>query len=135
VYVLAPPEKARSLDRFFADVDASPAAADPRLLGDFYVPGTATLEMLAHIYGFTIDPDHRTVSLAEEFVARLGPRVQRGAAVPIGPIVMIAHKVAAGRVVQVALQLTAPDPAPARLNPIGALKALGRRLRSALTTL
>lgn len=133
VYVLAPPEKAQSLDRFFADVDASPAA-DPRLLGDFYVPGTATLEMLAQIYEFTVDPDHRTVSLAEEFAARLGPRVQRGAAVRIGPIVMIAHKVAAGRVVQVALQLTAPDPVPVPLGPIGALKALGRRLRSALTT-
>jgi potassium/hydrogen antiporter len=136
VYVLAPPERARSLDRFFAEMDTLPAAADPRLQADFYVPGTATLEMLAQIYGFAVDPAERAVSLADEFAGRLGPRVQRGAIVRIGPIVLIAHKVTTGRVSQVGLQLAAPDPPPVpapRRGAIHALRALGRRLVAVLT--
>ena len=50
VYLLAPPEKAQALDRFFVDLPP-PRAPDPRLLGDFFVPGTATLGALADIYG------------------------------------------------------------------------------------
>src|SRR6516162_6015707 len=42
VYVLAPPEKAQALDRFFVDMPP-PAAPDPRLLGDFFVSGDVTL--------------------------------------------------------------------------------------------
>src|SRR6202045_1257039 len=37
VYLLAPPEKAQALDRFFVDMPP-PASPDPRLLGDFFVP-------------------------------------------------------------------------------------------------
>jgi hypothetical protein len=65
---------------------------------------------------------------------RLGPRVKRGDIVHIGPIALIAHKVTAGRVSQVGLQLAAPDPPPpARRGAIGALRALGQRLAAALT--
>ena len=38
VYLLAPPEKAQALDRFFVKMPP-PASPDPRLLGDFFVPG------------------------------------------------------------------------------------------------
>ena len=38
LYLLAPPEKAQALDRFFVDMPP-PAAPDPRLLGDFFVSG------------------------------------------------------------------------------------------------
>jgi cell volume regulation protein A len=91
--------------------------------------------MLAKIYGFAVDPADRAVSLADEFAGRLGARVQRGAIVRIGPIVLIAHKVTAGRVSQVGLQLAEPDPlpAPAPRGTLGALRALGRRLVAALT--
>jgi len=46
IYVLAPPEKAQALDRFFVAMPP-PSAPDPRLLGDFFVPADATLGMLA----------------------------------------------------------------------------------------
>ncbi|HEX2215602.1 MAG TPA: potassium/proton antiporter, partial [Xanthobacteraceae bacterium] len=45
VYLLAPPDRAQALDRFFVDMPA-PAAPDERLLGDFFVPGDATLGAL-----------------------------------------------------------------------------------------
>ena len=38
IYLLAPPEKAEALDRFFVDMPPS-AAPDPHLLGDFVVSG------------------------------------------------------------------------------------------------
>ena len=56
VYLLAPPEKAQALDRFFVDMPP-PARPDPLLLGDFFVTGDATLGELAEIYGLSIAPD------------------------------------------------------------------------------
>ena len=42
IYLLAPPEKAEALDRFFVDMQPS-SAPDPHLLGDFMVSGEHTL--------------------------------------------------------------------------------------------
>src|SRR5205807_1103308 len=55
VYLLAPPEKAAALDRFFVDMPP-PSSPDPRLLGDFFVSADATLGALAAIYGLALDP-------------------------------------------------------------------------------
>ena len=41
IYLLAPPEKAEALDRFFVDMQPM-AAPDPHLLGDFVVSGEIT---------------------------------------------------------------------------------------------
>src|SRR5215467_1420193 len=53
LYLLAPPEKAQALDRFFVDLPP-PMAPDPLLLGDFFVSGEVTLGELAEIYGLSI---------------------------------------------------------------------------------
>ena len=50
IYLLAPPERAEALDRFFVDMQPS-SAPDPHLLGDFMVSGEHTLSELAEIYG------------------------------------------------------------------------------------
>src|SRR5579859_3698888 len=55
VYLLAPPEKAESLDRFFVDMPPS-TAPDPHLLGDFTVSGEHTLGELAEVYGVKVNP-------------------------------------------------------------------------------
>src|ERR1700704_733281 len=62
VYLLAPPEKAQALDRFFVRMPP-PAAPDPRLLGDFFVSGDATLGALAEIYGLTVAPEAASITL------------------------------------------------------------------------
>ena len=46
IYLLAPPERAEALDRFFVDMAPS-SAPDPHLLGDFMVSGEHTLGELA----------------------------------------------------------------------------------------
>ena len=46
IYLLAPPEKAEALDRFFVDMQPS-SEPDPHLLGDFMVSGEHTLAELA----------------------------------------------------------------------------------------
>jgi cell volume regulation protein A len=130
IYVLAPPEKAQSLDRFFIDMPP-PAAPDPRLLGDFFVSADATLGMLADIYGLAIDPAHVGITLADELARRLSRRPQRGDAVHIGPIALIAHKVTGGRVIQVGLQLAEPDPPPELAKPMTRLRAALRRALAA----
>ena len=113
VYLLAPPEKAQALDRFFVKMPA-PAAPDPRLLGDFFVPGTATLGALAEIYGLQVAADHTEVSLADYFSEQLRRRVKIGDVVELGPIALLAHQVSGGRVTTVGLRLAEPE-APADL--------------------
>jgi potassium/hydrogen antiporter len=125
VYLLAPPEKAQALDRFFVRMPA-PASPDPRLLGDFFVPGTATLGALAEIYGLQVAADHTEVALAEYFVEQLGRRTKIGDVVELGPIALLAHKVESGRVTTVGLRLAEPED-PADL--VGRAKALWHRVQ------
>jgi cell volume regulation protein A len=109
VYVLAPPEKAQALDRFFLDMPA-PAAPDPQLLGDFFVPADATLGALAEIYGLTIDPEEAEMTLATYFAVRLNGAPHRGDRLALGPIALIAHALDGGSVSVVGLQLAEPEP-------------------------
>ena len=108
VYLLAPPEKAQALDRFFVKLPP-PTAPDPRLLGDFFVPGTATLGALAEIYGLQVAADHTEVSLADYFSEQLRRRVKTGDIVELGPIALLAQKVSNGAVTTVGLRLAEPE--------------------------
>jgi potassium/hydrogen antiporter len=108
VYLLAPPEKAQALDRFFVKLP-QPAAPDPRRLGDFFVPGTATLGALADIYGLQVAADHTDVTLADYFSEQLRRRVKTGDIVELGPIALLAHKVSGGLVTTVGLRLAEPE--------------------------
>src|SRR5262245_32287378 len=128
VYVLAPPEKAQALDRFFVDMPP-PAAPDPRLLGDFFVSGDVTLGALADIYGLSIAPDAAEMSLADHFADEVKRRPKQGDIVPLGPIALVAHRVTGGRVASIGLRL-AEDDVPATLP--AKLKKAARDLWSRL---
>src|SRR6185312_14824618 len=108
VYLLAPPEKAQALDRFFVDMPP-PRAPDPRLLGDFFVPGTATLGSLAEIYGLQISREHMDITLADQFADELKRAARSGDIIHVGAIALLAHKVTQGRVTTVGLQLAGPE--------------------------
>ncbi len=108
VYLLAPPEKAEALDRFFVNMPP-PAKPDPRLLGDFFVSAEVTLGALAEIYGLQVAPEDAAMSLADDFTAHLKRRAKAGDTLPLGSIVLIAHKVVDGRVTQVGLRLAEPE--------------------------
>jgi potassium/hydrogen antiporter len=125
VYLLAPPEKAQALDRFFVAMPP-PARPDPRLLGDFFVTGDHTLGELADIYGLSIAPEDAATSLADFFAARGRRTPRQGDMVPLGPIVLVAHRVADGRVTSIGLRL-AEEEEPARATLVGRLKQLWRR--------
>ena len=113
VYVLAPPEKAQALDRFFVYMPP-PTAPDPRLLGDFFVSGDVTLGALADIYGLSIAPQDAEMTLADHFADEIKRRPKQGDVVPLGPIALVAHRVTAGRLASVGLRL-AQDEEPATL--------------------
>ena len=125
IYLLAPPEKAQALDRFFVKMPA-PTSLDPALLGDFFVPGTATLGALAEIYGLQVAADHTDVALADFFSEQLRRRVKTGDIVELGPIALLAHKVDSGRVTTVGLRLAEPE-SPANLS--GRVKTLWNRIQ------
>jgi len=108
VYLLAPPEKAQALDRFFVRMPP-PASPDPRLLGDFFVPGDAALGALADIYGLQVAADHMEVTLADFFTGQLRRPARTGDIVQLGPIALLAHKVANGRVTTIGLRLAEPE--------------------------
>jgi potassium/hydrogen antiporter len=124
-YLLAPPEKAQALDRFFVDMPA-PAAPDPRLLGDFFVAGEVTLGELAEIYGLTVAPDARELPLADYIAEETKRRPRQGDVVPLGPIALLAHQVSNGRVTSVGLRLPEDDEPPA--TPLARLKKAARDL-------
>jgi cell volume regulation protein A len=128
VYLLAPPEKAQALDRFFVNMPP-PAAPDPALLGDFFVSGEAALGDLADIYGLQVAADHVDVKLADFFTEHLGRPAKTGDIVQLGPIALLAHAVANGRVTTVGLRLADIDEAP---DLAGRLKAFWKRIRSYL---
>ncbi|BAT61692.1 K(+)/H(+) antiporter NhaP2 [Variibacter gotjawalensis] len=107
VYFLAPPEKAQALDRFFVNAPA-PASPDSRLLGDFYVPGDATLAALAEIYGVDVPSDERNMTLADFFASQIDHPVENDR-VHLGSIELIADRVTDGRVITVGLDLVDPE--------------------------
>ena len=121
VYFLAPPDRARTLDRFFAE-RPSRSLPDESLIEDFYVPGDATLGALAEIYGLEIEPDRAATTLADYFAAHFKRR-RAGDSIRLGPIVLVAHTVSDGRVAMVGLQLTEPAPR----KPWDKFRILGRR--------
>jgi cell volume regulation protein A len=109
VYLLAPPEKAQALDRFFVDMPP-PARPDPRLVEDFFVSGSITLGALAEIYGLSISQEDAALALTDFFAAQLGQPPQEGDRLPLGEIVLVAHTVAGDTVTTVGLQLAEPEP-------------------------
>ena len=119
VYLLAPPEKAESLDRFFVDMPPS-SAPDPHLLGDFTVSGEHTLGELAEVYGVQVNADQTGLTLADYFDIHLDHAPKDGATLDLDPITLVARSISGGRVNVIGLRLPEdPDevlPAPPPLE-------------------
>ena len=84
IYLLAPPEKAEALDRFFVDMLPS-SAPDPHLLGDFTVSGEHTLGELAEVYGVKVDDEQARLTLADYFDIHLDHAPKEGAKLDARP--------------------------------------------------
>jgi potassium/hydrogen antiporter len=104
IYLLAPPEKAEALDRFFIDMQAS-SAPDPHLLGDFMVSGGHTLGELSDIYAVKVSDDESKLTLADYFDVHLDRAPKEGATLALDTIVLVARSISGGRVNIVGLRL------------------------------
>ncbi len=104
IYLLAPPERAEALDRFFVDMQPG-AAPDPHLLGDFVVSGEHTLSELADIYGVKVNESEARLTLSDYFDVHLDHSPKEGATVPLDSIVLVARNLSGGRVNVVGLRL------------------------------
>ena len=131
LYLLAPPEKAQALDRFFVDMPP-PAAPDPRLLGDFFVGGDVTLGALAEIYGLSVAPEATEVSLADHIAEEVKRRPRQGDIVPLGTIALLVHRVTDGRVTSVGLRLAEDEEEQAPATFMGRLRSIARRVLAKL---
>jgi cell volume regulation protein A len=130
IYLLAPPEKAESLDRFFVDMQPS-SAPDPHLLGDFMVSGEHTLAELAEIYGVKASEDESELTLADYFDVHLDHAPKEGAELALGEIVLVARSISGGRVNVVGLRLPEDEETPA---PLTRSQALRRKLAELWTS-
>jgi cell volume regulation protein A len=104
LYLLAPPEKAESLDRFFVDMQPS-SAPDPHLLGDFTVSGEVTIGDIAQAYGVNVDAEQSKLTLADYFDVHLDHAPREGATLPLDSIVLVARNLSGGRVNVVGLRM------------------------------
>ncbi len=117
IYLLAPPERAQALDRFFVDLPP-PARPDPLLLGDFFVTGDHTLGELAEIYGLSIAPEETAMTLADFIASRTVRAPKAGDIVPLGAIALVVQRVTDGRVATIGLRLAEelePEAPPATM--------------------
>jgi cell volume regulation protein A len=121
IYLLAPPEKAEALDRFFVDMPPS-TAPDPHLLGDFTVSGEHTLGELADVYGVTVGDEQAKQTLADYFDIHLDHAPKEGATLELDSIVLVARSISGGRVNVVGLRMPEdPEEVPA-MTRIGSLR-------------
>ncbi len=123
IYLLAPPEKAEALDRFFIDMQPS-TAPDPHLLGDFVVSGEHTLAELAEVYGMKVEESQTALTLADYFDIHLDHAPKEGATLELDTIVLVARSISGGRVNIVGLRL--PEEEEGR--PLSRLGSFRRRL-------
>ncbi len=121
LYLLAPPEKAEALDRFFVDMQPM-ASPDPHLLGDFLVSGEITLGDIAQIYGISVDPTAGQLTLADYFDVHLDHAPKEGAVVPLDTIVLVARNISEGRVNAVGLRLPEDEEKLPPLTRMGAFR-------------
>ena len=88
---------------------------DPKLLGDFFLPGTATLGALAEIYSLPVETEQYSTLLSDYFVEQLGRPPQRGDMLQVGDVTLQAHTISEGLLETVGLQLSDPE-TPDRIN-------------------
>jgi potassium/hydrogen antiporter len=108
IYLLAPPEKADALDRFFVDMPPS-TEPDPHLLGDFVVSGEITLCDLSQAYAIATPEEHAKLTLADYFDVHLDHSPKEGATLALDSIVLVARSISGGRVSVVGLRLPEED--------------------------
>jgi cell volume regulation protein A len=121
IYLLAPPEKAEALDRFFVDMPPGPAP-DPHLLGDFMVSGEHTLGELAEIYGVAADEEQAKLTLSDYFDIHLDHAPKEGATLTLDTIDLVARSIGGGRVNVVGLRLPEEKEEAAPLMRLARLK-------------
>jgi cell volume regulation protein A len=131
LYLLAPPEKAEALDRFFVDMPPG-SAPDPHLLGDFMLAGEILLSDIATTYGVKIDEEQAKLTLADYFDIHLDHAPRDGAALALDSIVLVARSISGGRVNLVGLRLPEDEEKPAPLAAGASLRQKLSEIWSAL---
>jgi cell volume regulation protein A len=104
VYLLAPPDRARQLDRFFtAPQELLPEDRD--FFGEFALDGSTTLGAIARAYGFPLPGEDAGQRVSDYFAERLNEHPVVGDRLPLGPTELIVREVEGDRVTKVGLEI------------------------------
>src|SRR3954452_2327571 len=131
IYLLAPPEKAEALDRFFVDMLPG-STPDPHLLGDFMVSGEHTLGELAEFYGVAVDEEQAKLTLSDYFDIHLDRAPKEGAELVLDSIVLVARSLGGGRVNVVGLRLPEDEEETVPQTRVRAFKRKLAEIRSSV---
>ncbi len=112
VYLLAPPEKAEALDRFFTDMP--PCCRSTRTCSaTSWCLGDVTLGNLAEVYGVPVDAGAGRADARRLFRHQSRSRCRRSTTtLPLGEIVLVVRSIGGGRVSVVGLRLPEDEEAP-----------------------
>jgi cell volume regulation protein A len=111
VYLIAPPMRAKGLDRLFSETEGERTEAEI-YFGEFVVTGDTRLSEIAMIYAPGAEAGQGTV--ADAFRAAFGAPVT-GDTLPLGSIELVAKSVEEDRVTEAGLRLE-PEPVGRRLQ-------------------
>jgi cell volume regulation protein A len=104
VYLLAPPDRVRRLDRFFTRPQELPPE-ERDFFGEFVFDGTTTLGAIARTYGFPVPPEDAARRVSDHFAERLNEHPVVGDRLALGPTELIVREVDGDRVTKVGLEI------------------------------
>lgn len=108
-YFLAPPERVGILDRLFAHESAGSPLPDAPLLP---IRATATLGMLADLYGATVEPEDRDITVADHFARAFETPPAVGDRLSLGSLTLVVRQVEGERLAEAAVVLEAAGAEP-----------------------
>jgi cell volume regulation protein A len=103
-YLLAPPLRVRQLDRLFATAAAAARPSPAGFVGEFPIRGDVPIAQLAELYGLTVTPEERSLTVAELFDERFESSPETGDGIALGPATLVARALDGDQVARAGLQ-------------------------------
>ena len=102
-YFLAPPHRARRLDRLFAARTAEEVEHETG--GEFVFNGETRMDVVGKLYGLSIAPEQGAMTVADLFADRFEGKPELGDHIELGGVWLVARDLVEDRVIKAGLQI------------------------------
>ncbi|MCG5512158.1 potassium/proton antiporter [Ectothiorhodospira shaposhnikovii] len=106
LYLLAPPDDLKVLDRLFVASSAPERLSERKFFGEFVLNGYAKVEDLSLIYGLKLPESAKGMTLEEFILDRLNTQPVVGDRLQCGEVELVVREMAADRIARVGLKLS-----------------------------